>query len=40
MSYRSRASAAYVTGSHNAKLGYEGGYFTNSADERSTTTRR
>ena len=29
MSYRSRASAAYVTGSHNAKVGYEGGYFTN-----------
>ncbi len=28
-SYRSRASAAYVTGSHNAKVGYEGGYFTN-----------
>jgi hypothetical protein len=29
-SYRSRASASYVTGSHNAKVGYEGGYFTNS----------
>jgi hypothetical protein len=29
-SYRSRASVAYVTGSHNAKLGYEGGYFTQS----------
>ena len=29
MSYRSRGSAAYVTGSHNAKVGYEGGYFTN-----------
>jgi hypothetical protein len=27
-SYRTRASVAYVTGSHNAKLGYEGGYFT------------
>jgi hypothetical protein len=27
-SYRSRGSIAYVTGSHNAKLGYEGGYFT------------
>ena len=26
--YRSRASIAYVTGSHSAKLGYEGGYFT------------
>ena len=29
-STRTRASAAYVTGSHNAKVGYEGGYFTNS----------
>ena len=29
LSYRSRASASYVTGSHNAKVGYEGGYFTN-----------
>ena len=28
-SWRSRASASYVTGSHNAKLGYDGGYFTN-----------
>ena len=27
-SYRTRASAAYVTGAHNAKFGYEGGYFT------------
>jgi hypothetical protein len=27
-SYRTRASASYVTGSHNAKFGYEGGYFT------------
>lgn len=26
--YRSRASASYVTGSHNAKVGWEGGYFT------------
>jgi hypothetical protein len=25
--YRSRASIAYVTGSHHAKLGYEGGYY-------------
>ena len=30
MSYRSRASISYVTGSHNAKLGYEGGYFNQS----------
>jgi hypothetical protein len=29
MSWRSRASVSYVTGSHNAKLGYDGGYFTN-----------
>jgi hypothetical protein len=27
-SFRMRASASYVTGSHNAKIGYEGGYFT------------
>jgi len=26
--YRTRASASYITGSHNAKLGYEGGYYT------------
>ena len=26
--YRSRASASYVTGTHNAKIGYEGGYFS------------
>jgi hypothetical protein len=26
-SYRTRASIAYVTGSHNAKVGYEGGFF-------------
>ena len=32
-SYRTRASIAYVTGSHNAKVGYEGGYFTQ--DQRS-----
>ena len=25
--YRSRASASYVTGSHNAKIGFEGAYF-------------
>jgi hypothetical protein len=25
--YRSRASASYITGSHNAKIGYEGVYF-------------
>ena len=25
--YRSRATASYVTGSHNAKIGYEGAYF-------------
>jgi hypothetical protein len=30
MSYRSRASISYVTGTHNAKLGYEGGYFNQS----------
>jgi hypothetical protein len=29
-SYRSRASASYVTGTHSAKFGYDGGYFTNS----------
>jgi hypothetical protein len=26
--YRSRASASYVTGSHNAKIGFEGAYFS------------
>jgi hypothetical protein len=26
--YRSRASASYITGSHNAKIGYEGGYYS------------
>jgi hypothetical protein len=26
--YRSRASISYVTGSHHAKLGYDGGYYT------------
>ena len=26
--YRSRASISYVTGTHNAKFGYDGGYFT------------
>jgi hypothetical protein len=26
--YRSRATASYVTGSHNAKIGYEGAYFS------------
>jgi hypothetical protein len=26
--YRPRASASYITGSHNAKFGYEGGYYT------------
>ena len=26
--YRSRASASYITGSHNAKIGYEGAYFS------------
>jgi hypothetical protein len=26
--YRSRATASYVTGSHNAKVGYEGAYFS------------
>ena len=25
--YRSRATASYVTGSHNAKIGFEGAYF-------------
>ncbi len=29
-SYRTRGSASYMTGSHNAKIGYEGGYFTKS----------
>ena len=35
--YRSRASASYITGSHNAKVGYEGGYYmqksTNNAND-------
>ena len=26
--YRSRASASYITGSHNAKIGFEGAYFS------------
>ena len=32
-SYRTRASASYVTGAHNAKFGYEGGYFTAGPDQ-------
>jgi hypothetical protein len=35
--YRSRASASYVTGRHNAKIGYDGGYYrrkqTNNAND-------
>jgi hypothetical protein len=32
--YRTRATASYVTGSHNAKIGFEGAYFGEENDQR------
>lgn len=37
--YRSRASASYITGSHNAKIGYEGAYYTEKATNNANDLR-
>jgi hypothetical protein len=37
--WRPRASISYVTGSHNAKIGYDGGYFAQSRENRTGNTR-
>jgi hypothetical protein len=37
--WRPRASISYVTGSHNAKFGYDGGYFAQTRTNRSGNTR-
>jgi hypothetical protein len=37
--YRSNASASYITGSHNAKVGYEGAYFDESSSNRVNDQR-
>ena len=37
--YRPRASISYVTGSHNAKLGYDGGYFSQRRHNTANDTR-
>ena len=36
--YRSRATASYVTGSHNAKIGFEGAYFAEKIRPTRSTT--
>ena len=37
--FRSQASASYITGSHNAKLGYEGAYFMEKATNQANDLR-
>jgi hypothetical protein len=37
--WRPRASISYVTGSHNAKFGYDGGYFSQTRTNRTGNTR-
>jgi hypothetical protein len=37
--WRPRASISYVTGSHNAKFGYDGGYFAQTRSNRTGNTR-
>ena len=36
---RPRASISYVTGSHSAKFGYDGGYFAQTRHNRTSNTR-
>ena len=38
--YRSRASASYITGSHNVKVGWEGAYFIEKVAQRSQRSAR
>jgi hypothetical protein len=37
--WRPRASVSYVTGSHNAKFGYDGGYFAQTRQNRTNNSR-